>query len=115
MASNDKPRGRVFWTDREKSDLIHRAESIQRMRPDLAGLPLLRAAIRSMPTNRRRNLVSLTQVPWFEERLQSRAKAVAEAKEGASEQTLDELLVVARAIQAGVNTIIEMLNARRRR
>lgn len=57
---------RVVWTAREKDDLIRRAVDIQSEHPDLAGLPLLRAAMHVLPETRRRHLLAVTQAPWFE-------------------------------------------------
>lgn len=85
------PRPRVSWTGREKITLIDRAHAIQGERPDLAGLSLLRAAIRTLPTDRRRRVVSLAQAPWFELGLHNRAEAMKAAKTGGLEYEVIEI------------------------
>lgn len=57
---------RVTWTDYEKTKIIDRAAETLSSRPDLAGLPLLRAAMTVLPVTRRRKLIAVTQAPWFE-------------------------------------------------
>jgi hypothetical protein len=66
---------KVFWSDREKNQLAKLAAIIQAERPDLAGLALLRAAIKKLPLGRQRRVVSLTQVAWFEPALDLAVKA----------------------------------------
>lgn len=58
---------KVFWSDAEKAKIVSRAVELRPTRPDLAGLSLLRAAMAALPANRRRKVVALSQVPWFEE------------------------------------------------
>lgn len=71
--SNRTPKGhnRVFWTIEERRLIISAAVATQRNRPDLSGLPLLREAMRSLPADRKRQIISLSQVPWFEEGIQT--------------------------------------------
>jgi hypothetical protein len=57
---------RVIWTDAEKARLIDKAVEIQAEHPNLSGLPLLRASIKTLPPSRRRKLIAVTQAPWFE-------------------------------------------------
>lgn len=72
---------KVFWTEREKSLIVRRAIEVQRERPDLAGLPLLRQAMSVLPASRRRKLIAVTQAPWFEERIKDEiAKRQAESQ-----------------------------------
>lgn len=58
--------GRVVWTAGERSRLIREAADMQAEYPDLAGLPLLRAAMGALAPTRRRRLLAVTQAPWFE-------------------------------------------------
>jgi hypothetical protein len=62
-------RTKVVWTDAEKSVIVKRAFEIQRDDPGLAGLSLLKATIKTLPPNRRRRLIALSQAEWFEPRL----------------------------------------------
>lgn len=57
---------KVFWTDAEKAAIIAAAVAVQAERPDLSGLPLLRAAMEVLPPERRRKLIALSQADWFE-------------------------------------------------
>jgi len=57
---------RVSWSSEEKSKIIEHALTLRQARPDLAGLPLLRSAINVLPLNRRRKVISVSQVAWFE-------------------------------------------------
>ena len=50
----------------EKADLIDRAVDLQKERPDLSGLPLLREAMLVLPADRRRKLLTLNRADWFE-------------------------------------------------
>lgn len=85
--SKDRPdASRVFWTETEKASIILNAVEIQQKRPDLAGLSLLRAAIKSLPATRRRKLLSLNQVPWFEPGLHLIADARAEGAAARSDE-----------------------------
>lgn len=65
---------KVYWTTAEKRQACCAALDIQASRPDLAGLPLLRAAIKTLPKDRQRRLVSLSQTGWFEEGMAVEAK-----------------------------------------
>jgi hypothetical protein len=65
---------KVFWSNSEKTKMISKAIDIQREKPELAGLPLLRAAMLTLPQSRRRRLVALSQVPWFEDAIKSEIK-----------------------------------------
>ena len=57
---------KVFWSSVEKALVISKALDTQGERPELSGLPLLREAMRSLPLARRRKIVTLVQVEWFE-------------------------------------------------
>ncbi len=59
-------RHRVVWSETEKRTLIATAVQIQRVRPDLSGLPLLRHAIGRLPRDRQRKVIALSHAPWFE-------------------------------------------------
>jgi hypothetical protein len=59
-------RHRIVWSETEKQTLISTAVQIQRVRPDLSGLPLLRQAIGRLPRDRQRKVIALSHVPWFE-------------------------------------------------
>lgn len=61
-----RSQGKIFWSDSEKTRIISEAADIQNRRPDLSGLPLLRAAMAVMPPSRRRKVAALSQAPWFE-------------------------------------------------
>lgn len=97
ISHNDKQamgkprRTRTVWTSREKHDLVMRASSIQRTRPDLAGLSLLKAAMKSMPEARRRRIISLTQVPWFELGLRCEAEIAEAARAQSVEAELQKI------------------------
>lgn len=65
-SGNEGRRNKVVWTEKEKSLIVCRAIEVQRERPDLAGLPLLRQAMGVLPATRRRKLIAVTQAPWFE-------------------------------------------------
>lgn len=62
MTANPK----VFWSEAEKAAMIAEGVAVQAARPDLAGLPLLRAAMMVLPPQRRRKLIALSQAGWFE-------------------------------------------------
>jgi len=55
----------------------------QAERPDLTGVPLLRAAIRALPESRRRNITTMSQASWFDEavREESSSRAARAADE----------------------------------
>lgn len=76
MGRERLPNARVFWSNREKEAIIKKATQIQRERPDLSGLPLLRSAIQSLPEGRRRKILSLNQVPWFDEGIRGQVRGV---------------------------------------
>ena len=61
---------RVIWTDREKAEMVSAVAELRTERADLSGLPLLREAMTSLPINRRRKLIAVTQAPWFERDLE---------------------------------------------
>jgi hypothetical protein len=65
---------KVFWTDDEKRQLCCAALDIQKERPDLAGLALLRQAIRTLPEDRWRKLTTLAREKWFEAGMEIEAK-----------------------------------------
>ncbi len=66
------------------------AFDIQKERPDLAGLALLRKAIQTLPKDRQRTLISLSQAEWFEPGLEIETKIrVAAGKRGAGEDDGD--------------------------
>lgn len=69
------PSVKVFWSLAEREQLIVQAIDLQRESPELAGLPLLRRAMYALPTARRRKLVTLSQVPWFEPGLLKETKS----------------------------------------
>lgn len=79
---------RVYWTTEERASIVDAAISTQLERPDLSGLPLLRVAMRVLPLGRRRSVVALTQVPWFE----SEMKAEVARRRAESERALDPVL-----------------------
>jgi len=58
---------KVFWSDPEKALVAKEAIDIQRSKPELSGLPLLRAAMRTLPMSRRRKITAMSQVKWFED------------------------------------------------
>jgi hypothetical protein len=66
--------GKVFWTEAEKKLIASAALEIQQERPNLAGLSLLRQAIRKLPKIRQRKLISLSQAEWFEPALEIEAR-----------------------------------------
>lgn len=59
-------KNKVFWSEAEKSAIAERAADLRDNRPDLAGLPLLRAAMNVLPAHRRRKLIAMSQASWFE-------------------------------------------------
>ncbi|WP_143206400.1 hypothetical protein [Singulisphaera sp. GP187] len=100
----------MFWTSREKEKIVSRAVDIQSDRPDLAGLPLLRAAMTAIPAERRRKLIAVTQAPWFEEgvarEIRSR-KSRSRAEAGADVKT--RLTQIEYRQDAAINLLSEML------
>lgn len=66
MGTSGQAGSRVFWTDAEKRLIVERAADLRKERPDLSGLPLVRAAMRVLPAGRRRKLIAQSQVSWFE-------------------------------------------------
>lgn len=64
---NPRPHpGRVIWNDSERAVLLKRAVEVRAQHPDIAGLDLLRSSMSALPSDRRRSLRAVTQVPWFE-------------------------------------------------
>jgi hypothetical protein len=61
---------KVFWTESEKRSIASMALNIQRDRPDLSGLRLLKHTIKQLPKNRQRTVISLSQAEWFEPTLE---------------------------------------------
>lgn len=62
----DAPKSKVFWSDLEREKIVERAVDLLESEPGLApGLPLLRLASEVLPEKRRRDLIALSQVPWF--------------------------------------------------
>lgn len=73
----------VFWTHEEKRRLCGVALDIHEERPDLAGLSLLRAAVKTLPLDRQRRIVTLSQAEWFEAGMAAEAKLrAADQKQG---------------------------------
>lgn len=101
--SHPRKRPRIVWTDAEKAMIIDEALNVQRSRADLAGLPLLKAAIKSLPEGRRRRVIPLPQTPWFELALQRRADVMTQAQKGGIERHLAE-------ITAMLGRIVELLS-----
>lgn len=74
MPEPNATRSKVFWTEAEKKKVVQRAREIQANHPDLAGLPLLRAAITALPPARRRKLIAVSQAAWFEDGLKAEVR-----------------------------------------
>lgn len=72
---DDRRRGKVFWTQKERERIAEEAARLQREDPGLAGLRLLTAAMKALPRERRRDIVTLRQVPFFESMLSLLVKA----------------------------------------
>lgn len=72
MPAHDR---RIAWSPAERTTMLQRAAAIQAERPDLSGLPLLRAAMQSLPPGRRRKIRSLSAAPWFEPGMRLIARA----------------------------------------
>ncbi len=75
---------RIVWTASERATIGGVAAETQRERPELSGLPLLRVAMKSLPINRRRKLVAVTQAPWFEMGLSEESRRRTAAGTGAA-------------------------------
>jgi hypothetical protein len=110
-----KKPSRVFWTDAEKAVVLETAAELLAKRSDLSGLPLLREAMCSLPIDRRRKLIAVTQAPWFERglerarrRLEGKRKAVAEASE--SEPILRAILAELRVVNSKLDTLLAAAN-----
>jgi hypothetical protein len=65
---------KVRWSDAEKRLIVCNAADIQAARPDLAGLPLLRQAVKMLPASRRRDVGTLSRVEWFEPALRDEVR-----------------------------------------
>lgn len=97
---------RVAWSEEEKHRIVRNAVDIQRQRPELSGLSLIRAAIAMLPPHRRRKLISLSQVAWFdpyvetESRLREVEGVTASQIEREARVTADVIREVTAAIQA---------------
>ena len=65
-APAESPRKKITWTDAEKTQIAETAARLQREDPSLAGLALLRAALRAMPPERRRKVIAISQASWFD-------------------------------------------------
>lgn len=68
-------RPRIVWSPAEQAAMIQRAAAIQAERPELSGLPLLRAAMQSLPPERRRRVRALSEAAWFEPGMRLTARA----------------------------------------
>ena len=56
---------KVLWSDALKAQVTTKGIKLHLGNAELAGLSLLRAAIKALPVNRRRKVISLSQVEWF--------------------------------------------------
>jgi hypothetical protein len=101
MKTDPRNKSRVYWTEPERRQIVDRAADVQRIRPDLAGLPLLRVAIQSLPLDRRRDIVALSQASWFEEAIVAESKRrEARIKEQKSDPAIPIMRQTAEEIQA---------------
>ena len=65
-SKSPKNRNRVAWSAPERKAIIERAITLHAENPSLFGLPLIREAMKVLPVNRKRRVITRTQVPWFE-------------------------------------------------
>jgi hypothetical protein len=74
-----RPKGKgrstkVFWNAAERAKLVSAAADIRADKPGLAGLPLIRQAMLTLPVDRRRDLSTLNRVAWFDEALRAEVR-----------------------------------------
>jgi hypothetical protein len=62
-----KPPEKVFWSEEEKLALVMRAIELRLHKMWDSPLHVLRASMTALPADRRRNVCSLAEAPWFVE------------------------------------------------
>ena len=62
-----KPPEKVFWSEEEKLALVMRAIELRMHKMWDSPLDVLRASMAALPADRRRNVRSLAEAPWFVE------------------------------------------------
>ena len=62
-----KPPEKVFWSEEEKLALVMRAIELRMKKMWDSPLHVLRASMTALPADRRRNVRSLAEAPWFVE------------------------------------------------
>ena len=67
----DRAQLRIVWTETERRALANKAAALQADDPSMAGLPLLREAMKILPSDRRRRVQSMLQIPWWDRELAS--------------------------------------------